>query len=330
MSYNSKDEEETLIPCWIDCDPGHDDFSAIILAGHSPKLRLLGISTVFGNQSVEKTTENALKCIEVSGLKHLEVVSGASKPLVKEAKLCPEIHGETGLDGATFPPLSKRPLSENAILHIFQTIKRQHPKKVTIIATAVLTNIALLLSTFPDVKDHINQIVLMGGAIGAGNMSAAAEFNIEGDAEAAIIVFESGVPVVMVPLEVTHTVLVTDEITKKIQTVLENSKFSKLVIALMVYFQKSYKELFGFLYPPLHDPVAVAFCIDPSLFEKKLMRVDVDNGSTGSYGRTNCDIFGMSKRKKNVIVATKVDVDGFFKLFLDALVIANKYSLLNN
>lgn len=317
--------ENTLV--WLDCDPGHDDALAIILAGHNPKLQLIGISTVCGNQTVEKTTINALRMLSISGLEHIDVVKGASQPLCRKSRSsCEEIHGESGLEGADFPPLKKDSVKKNCTIHIYESIISQ-PNRVTIIATGQLTNIALLLKVFPEVKESINQIVLMGGSIGLGNMSSAAEWNIMCDPEAAKIVFESGVKTAMIPLEVTHTALCTKDLLDRI--ILLSSRYSKLIHELLTFFQGSYLTMFRMPDPPLHDPCAVAYVISPEIFEGSLVRVDVEMGSQFCDGRTLCDMFGMTGLPKNVFVATSMNVTAFWEMMLDAIMNADKVSEMN-
>jgi len=200
---------------------------------------------------------------------------------------------------------------------------------VTVLATGPLTNVALLLLTSPELASpqYIHQIVLMGGAIGVGNTGPAAEFNIQVDPESAHIVFESGVPVVMAPLEVTHTALVTPAVLGRIRSI--GSPFASFICDLMLFFRDAYSGVFGFSSPPLHDPVAVAFLLDPHMFETKMMRVDIDYESRLCYGRTVCDIYGRDTRPKNVRVCLRMDVDKFWNLMLDALRQADQRSCLN-
>lgn len=199
-------------------------------------------------------------------------------------------------------------------------------EKVTICITGAQTNVALLFTVFPEVKENIDKICFMGGAIGAGNTSPGAEFNIECDAEACKIILESGLNIVMIPLEVTHTVLVTKDILNRLEKM--ESKFGTFIKELLLFFKDSYSQFFGFDDPPLHDPCAIAYLIKPEIFETKFCRVDVDTG-VYSYGRTNCDIYGLTKSTKNVHVATKVKVDEFWNLMFEALESANKVSILN-
>eukprot|EP01111_Echinosteliopsis_oligospora_P009903 TRINITY_DN2994_c0_g1_i3.p1 TRINITY_DN2994_c0_g1~~TRINITY_DN2994_c0_g1_i3.p1 ORF type:complete len:299 (-),score=77.98 TRINITY_DN2994_c0_g1_i3:160-1056(-) len=276
------EEEKQLV--WLDCDPGHDDAFAIILAGYSNKIKLLGISTALGNQSIEKTTQNALKVLSISGLDHIDVVRGQAAPLIRPPMECPEIHGNSGLDcGVGFPPITKTALPHKAVLYMYEIINAA-PSPVTIVATACLTNIAVLITVFPEIKQKIKSVTLLGGAIGVGNMSPSAEWNILVDPEAAKLVFDSGMKIVMVPIEVSHTALATPDIISSIQNL--NSNFGLLMVDLLLFFKKTYKEVFNFEHPPLHDPLAIAYVISPDLFETRLMRVDVETMSPLCSGRT--------------------------------------------
>jgi len=325
---------------WLDCDPGHDDAIAIILAGHSPRLRLVGISTVAGNQSVDKTTKNALKVLSIAGLLHIPVVMGQDRPLLRKPVHSPEIHGVTGLDGPIFPPLAISPVTEKAVAFMYQTFRsfadRGADSRVTLVITGPMTNIALLLTVYPEVKPLIKQIVFLGGARGIGNTGSVAEFNIQVDPEAAHIVLESGLPITMVPLEVSHTALVTPAVVNRIIAIhppsaaaLAPSAFAELVVELLQFFANTYRVFFGFEYPPLHDPCAVAYVINPELFKTVQMRVDVELSSHLSYGQTVCDSYHFSKLPKNVNLALSMDVSAFWDLVVEALTRANAVSSLN-
>eukprot|EP01112_Ceratiomyxa_fruticulosa_P006854 TRINITY_DN1776_c0_g1_i2.p1 TRINITY_DN1776_c0_g1~~TRINITY_DN1776_c0_g1_i2.p1 ORF type:complete len:335 (-),score=44.09 TRINITY_DN1776_c0_g1_i2:73-1077(-) len=319
----------TKTPVWLDCDPGHDDAFAIILAGHNESIDLLGISTVAGNQTVQKTTINALTVLAISGLEHVDVVAGQTVPLMRPSIICPEIHGDSGLECSKGFPIVKikDPIHKKAIMHMFDVIN-SHESKVTLIATACLTNVALLLTVFPEVKEKLEKIVLLGGAVGSGNISPVAEFNILIDPEAAKIVFESSVHIVMVPLEVSHTALVTPQILEKVKGL--SSTYGDLMEDLLLYFAKSYFEVFKFEHPPLHDPLAVAYVIAPHLFKTTFMRVDIETQSLLCAGQTVCDIYHMSPKPKNVHVATHVDIAAFWALQLDAIFKGNEKSCLNS
>ena len=295
----------------LDCDPGHDDAVAIILAAKNQKINLLGITIVAGNQTLEKTAVNALKVCQHLNI-DCEVYKGAAEPLVREKQeIADNIHGETGLDGPVFEELSRKINEKNAVQYIVDTVLTS-TSKVTLVATGPLTNIALALKYEPKIKENIDEIVVMGGSYQLGNMTPAAEFNIWADPESAQIVFNAGVPVVMVGLDVTRKVLVTSPVLERMSKV--DTRASQLFVDLMEFFNKTQKEVFGWEGGPLHDPLTVAYLIDPSVIETRLMNVQVDTWSMQSYGRTNCDIFGMSNLPENVNVAMEVDIEKYWDI----------------
>ena len=292
---------------WIDCDPGHDDAFALMLAGHSPCLEVVGVSTSAGNQTLAKTTKNALDVLFASGLGHLPVYAGQEQPLLRSVTVCPEIHGDSGLGGPTFAAhaltlASSTPaflrlhevLTEHAAAASAADAAASEDNRLTIICTGPLTNLALLLVAFPRDAVLIRRVVLMGGAIGAGNTRPTSEFNIEVDPEAAKVVFDSGIPVVMVPLEVTHTALVRPAVIESLRRRLSVdpasasaalTPFGRVVIDLLLFFEQSYREFFGFDDgPPLHDPCAVFYLIAPECFKCADMRVDIETASPLCYG----------------------------------------------
>jgi len=365
---SSSSLSSSKIPVWLDCDPGHDDACAILLSGFSSRCRLLGISTVAGNVSLEKTTDNALKVLYLAGLSYLPVVPGSAKPLLRPSRACPEIHGDSGLDSfetinwstimttsdqnnTNHPNLpNRKAVNSKAVNYIAAAIKgalQQHKEKVTIIATGCLTNIALLLTIYPEIIDDIKQIVIMGGAVGrnvSGNTKPNAEFNFEIDPEAAAIVFQSGVEITLVPLDVTHKVLVTPAVMDAIAhggTV--NSKennptdasvgavtpFRKIMVSLLQYFTKSYHDTFQMTYPPLHDPVAVLAAIDPSLFTITRRYVTIETVSPICAGCSIVDWHGLLKKTPNTNVCLDVDVSAFWRFMLEAIAQADAHSPIN-
>lgn len=339
---SSSSSAAAVIPVWLDCDPGHDDALAMMLAGHSSRLRILGVSTVGGNQSLEKTTNNALNVLNVSGLAHLPLYAGRENPLMRRAVHCAEIHGKSGLEGPHFPPLGSLAVQPLRALDAMRAAIEKSAaagEPVTLIATGPLTNIALLLLAAPELAAprYLREIVLMGGAVGLGNTAPAAEFNIEVDPEAARIVFESGVSVTMVPLEVTHTALVTPEVLQRIRAIGASagsaaapSPFAAFVCDLLLYFRDSYSTVFGFPSPPLHDPCAVLYVLHPDLFTSAVMRVDIECESKLCAGRTVCDVYGRaSGAVKNARVCLRMDVARFWDHMISALESANKHSCLN-
>jgi inosine-uridine nucleoside N-ribohydrolase len=339
----SKRARSSPQPIWLDCDPGHDDALAIILAGHHPELTLLGISTVSGNSPVERTTRNAAKVLMVSGLLDVPVYRGQGAPLLQSRPVestvpitghlhDPEIHGVCGLGGSTLlpddeaiPPGLVRE-GEKAVLAMAKAILASD-RPVSLVATGSLTNVALMLQLFPEVKPKLREISFMGGALGVGNRGAVAEFNILCDPEAAAIVLGSGVKLVMVPLEVTHTALITEAVLEQIGSM--RSTYARMITQLLTFFKATYKRVFDFADPPLHDPCAVAWIVAPELFDTKLMRVDVECGSSLSRGQTVCDVWGYSKSPPNVHVTKAMDVPKFWEMMHAALRKANSVSSIN-
>ncbi|GAQ84607.1 inosine-uridine preferring nucleoside hydrolase family protein [Klebsormidium nitens] len=307
---------------WLDCDPGHDDAMAIILAAFTHSLDLLGISTVASNQSLEKVTENAQRILALIHREDIGVVPGATKPLLRPVRTCPEIHGESGLDGARLPQPTVRPLLGKSVNVMFDAISKRFKndgssQKVSLVATGALTNIALLLSVYPEIKEMI-EITMMGGCLGIGNTGPVVEFNIQCDPEAASMVFESGVSVTMVPLEVTHTANVSPAVISAIRTT-NPTPFRETICHLLEFFKKTYREVFNKEFPPLHDPCAVAYVIEPEMFKVDHLRVDIETRSELSAGQTVVDVWKQSGRPPNVHVARKMDVKAFFNTMLLAL-----------
>ncbi|KAK4525489.1 hypothetical protein GAYE_SCF13G3397 [Galdieria yellowstonensis] len=335
-------------PVILDCDPGHDDAFAIVLAAFNPELlSLLAITTVSGNQSLEKTTLNALRILHACGFREniIPVAKGASAPLMlpeladsrsdssqHDVGIYPvEVHGETGMDGADFPLVAIPKVDERKAWHLMADIVSLYSAEcpVTIVATGPLTNVALFVTLYPELRSRI-RIVLMGGTFERGNIHPTAEFNILHDPEAAHIVFHSGVYLTMIPLDLTHQVLVTEDILRKIQSL--DSQFAKNMAGLVEFFRDSYQKIFGFPSPPLHDPCAVAYVLDPSRFETQFIRVEVETGKGLCAGQTVGDFYGrfFVGKPKNVNVALKMDIGWFWNSMLQSLKKANEQSPLNN
>ena len=301
----------------LDCDPGHDDAMAILLAAASPTLELEGITIVAGNQTLEKTALNARRVCSVAEIRDIPIVPGADRPLRREPVIAAEIHGASGLDGPTWgePTVDLDP--RHAVDFILERAGAPDERPLTIVAVGPLTNIALALERQPGVVERIDRIAIMGGAIGLGNWTPSAEFNIYADPEAAAAVIGSGVPITLVPLEVTHLALATDAVIERIGAL--GSAVSQMAVALMRYFAETYERVFGFEAPAVHDPCAVAAVIDPALVPTRPMNVAVDTASELSLGRTVCDVLGVTGRAPNVDVAVDLDVSGFWDLMVSAL-----------
>ena len=299
----------------LDCDPGHDDAVAIMLAAINPKIELLGITVVAGNQKLEKTVNNALKVCNHLNL-DVPVYSGMSRPMIREQLIADDIHGETGLDGPKFEELKIKAEDKHAVNFIIDTLMNSD-EKITLVPTGPLTNIGMAIRFEPRIIEKINRIVLMGGSYQLGNMTPAAEFNILADPDAAHIVFSSGVKVVMMGLDLTRQASATKEVVEKIKSL--NNKAAKLFVDLMEFFAASQKNVFGWSAPPVHDPTTIAYIIDPECIEVKPMFCEIELWSERSYGRTLCDYFGILKKEPNVDVAVKLDFDRFWNLIYENL-----------
>ena len=299
----------------LDCDPGHDDAVAIMLAAINPKIELLGITVVAGNQKLEKTVNNALKVCNHLNL-DVPVYSGMSRPMIREQLIADDIHGETGLDGPKFEELKIKAEDKHAVNFIIETLMNSD-EKITLVPTGPLTNIGMAIRFEPRIIEKINRIVLMGGSYQLGNMTPAAEFNIFADPDAAHIVFSSGVKIVMMGLDLTRQASATKEVVEKIKSL--NNKASKLFVDLMEFFAASQKNVYGWSAPPVHDPTTIAYIIDPECIEVKPMFCEIELWSERSYGRTLCDYFGILKKEPNVDVAVKLDFDKFWNLVYENL-----------
>jgi purine nucleosidase/pyrimidine-specific ribonucleoside hydrolase len=295
-------------PILLDCDPGHDDAIALLLALGSPELELLGVTTVAGNQTLEKTTANAIRVLELAGA-DVPVAAGADRPLVREPYVAAFVHGDTGLDGPDLPPPQGRPVDEHAVDFLAERIDG-----TTLVATGPLTNVALLLARHPHARP--GRIVLMGGAIAEGNVTPAAEFNIWADPEAAARVFASGLDVTMVGLDVTHQALLTDEHARRLR---QNGRIGGVVADLLDFYSAFHKRVYDFGGSPIHDAVAVAEVIRPELLELQELNVEVDCESTLCRGRTVVDVWKRTARDPNARVAVGIDASGFVELLLERL-----------
>lgn len=299
----------------IDCDPGHDDAIAILLAAANPKIELRAITTVAGNAEVEKTSLNALKVCEIAGLTDVPVAKGAEKPLVRTLRTAADIHGDSGLDGPLLPIPKKSLVDEHAVDLIIRELKASNGD-ITLVPTGPLTNVALAMLKEPSITSKIKEIILMGGAL-FGNVTPAAEFNIFTDAEAAKVVFESGVPLTMVGLELTHQAMATHDIIEEIKAI--DNKVAHFVADLLIFFSKRYYDVFGFQGGPIHDACAVAYCINRNVFTTQKWRVDIETKGEYTYGMTVVDKLGITGREPNVNVAEKLNKEEFWKMLKDAL-----------
>jgi inosine-uridine nucleoside N-ribohydrolase len=296
----------------LDCDPGHDDAIALLLALASPEIELLGVTTVSGNQTLEKTTANAIRVLDHVGRADVPVAAGAPRPLIRERHTAPEVHGESGLDGPALPAPSRAPDSRHAIDWIAATLAGT-AEPVTLVATGPLTNVALLLARYPDVGPALERVVLMGGAIGEGNVTPAAEFNIWVDPEAAHRVFDSGIDLTMVGLDVTHQALLTPAHTARLRT---TGRAGTLIAELFEFYVEFHRRSYGWDGAPIHDAVAVAHVIDPTLLTTRHCGVRIDTGPELSRGRTNVDLRNHMGWPPNCHAAVAIDADRFLELLI--------------
>lgn len=306
------------IPIIMDCDPGHDDAIAMILACASDKLDVKAITTVGGNQTVAKTTNNALKMLTFMD-KQIPVAKGADRPMRRELEIAPEVHGDTGLDGPIIPEATQKALDINAY-ELMAKVVEESEEKVTLVPTGPLTNIAIFLSAYPHLKSKIERISLMGGSAIGGNWTASAEFNILVDPEAADIVFRSGIPITMSGLDVTHKAQVYPEDIEKIKS--QGGKVAVLVAELLEYFIKFHKEICGWDFAPLHDPCAIAWLINPEMFKSKKLNVQIDMDGEHTTGCTVTDFLNRFDLEPNTDVLLDVDRHQFIDMIIEAV---NKY-----
>jgi inosine-uridine nucleoside N-ribohydrolase len=296
----------------VDCDPGHDDAIAILLALASPEVELVGVTTVAGNQTLDKTTRNALVTLEVGGRADIPVAAGADAPLSRALRTAAHVHGETGLDG---PELSE-PRAQVAAEHAVDLLAGLIDRGTVLVPTAPLTNVALLLERHPDVRERIERIVWMGGAIGEGNVTPAAEFNAFVDPEAAALVFASGIPITMIGLDVTHKALFTRAHAEQLR---EAGGAGRFVAELSDFFQRFHERSYGFAGSPIHDAMAVAHVIDPTLVTTRHVNVAVETQSEFSDGRTVVDLRGVTGRPENADVGVDVDAERFLELLVSRI-----------
>lgn len=303
----------------LDCDPGHDDAVAILLALGNPEIEIVGITTVGGNQSLEKVTYNARAMLEAAHAHDIPVYAGSDRPLVREQEVAESIHGETGLDGVELP-VPTRPLEDmHAVNFIVKTIMESEPGTITLVPTGPLTNIALALRMEPRIAERVSEVVLMGGGFHEGNWSAVAEFNIIVDPEAAHIVFNAPWKLTMVGLDLTHQALCTPEVQRRIEEI--GTPLAVIVSGLMDFFRKTYQDNQDFVDPPVHDPCTVAYLIDPSVAQTRRCPLDVELHGELTLGMTVADLRGPepSEEECHTQVATKLDFDKFWNLVIQAI-----------
>jgi purine nucleosidase len=300
----------------LDCDPGHDDALAILLAHGCPEIELAAITTVGGNHPVELTTLNALRVCSLAGIGNVPVAAGSEVPLLRELVTAPEIHGEAGLEGYQWDEPTVRPLAEHAVDLIVELVMAA-TEEITLVPTGPLTNIALALRREPRLARRVREVVLMGGSFTRGNQTPAAEFNIFVDPEAAAIVFRGAWPVTMVGLDVTEKAAATRAVVDRIAAL--GTPVADAVSGLLGFYSAAQLRETGRSDPPLHDPCAVARVARPALMQVREALVEVELAGRLTTGMTVTDFDPPAGRHANTTVATDLDVAGFWDLFVDSL-----------
>ncbi|MDO4492475.1 MAG: nucleoside hydrolase [Clostridia bacterium] len=302
------------IPVILEGDPGHDDAIAWVLANSTDRLKILGVCTSAGNQTIEKTTYNAQRILTLIGYKG-PLAKGRTRPLIEEPMNAPSVHGESGLDGPVLPEPEIEPVEEDSVVLMARLIEESE-EPVTLVPTGPLTNIAALLTERPDLKPKIARISLMGGGLASGNWTPAAEFNILVDPEAADVVFRSGVPILMAGLDVTEKALIFPEDFERIRAV--GNPVAKVVAEWLEFFYHFHRDI-GYTGAPVHDPCAVAALLHPEIMTMKDVHVDIE--LTGKYcrGMTVADMYGSTDKKPNVRAILNIDRKAFADLLVEAV-----------
>jgi inosine-uridine nucleoside N-ribohydrolase len=300
-------------PILIDCDPGHDDAIALMLALASPELEVLGVTTVSGNTTLPNATANALKVLEFLGRTDVPVAAGAERPLLREQYVAKYVHGESGMEGPELPEPTAAASDEHAVDFLARGILGSS-QPVTLVPVGPLTNVALLLARYPETAGRLERIVLMGGAIAEGNVTPAAEFNIWADPEAAARVFGSGVDVTMIGLDVTHKALVGESEAQRMRSA---GRVGTLVAELLEFYGRFHAKTYGFAGSPIHDAVAVAHVLRAGLVETKHVHVAIETQSELCRGRTVVDVWRRTGNEPNAHVGVDIDAEAFVELLVE-------------
>ncbi len=304
-------------PIIIDCDPGHDDAIAIVLALASPELEVKAITSSAGNQTPDKTLHNVLRMLTLADRTDIPVAGGAAKPLMRDLIIADNVHGESGLDGPKLPEPTFAPQDCTAV-ELMAKILRESETPVTLVATGPQTNVALLLNGYPQLHSKIDRIVIMGGSMSLGNWTPAAEFNIYVDPEAAGIVFQSGIPVVMAGLDVTHKAQIHEADIERFRAI--GNPVSTVVAELLDFFLRYHKdEKWGFTGAPLHDPCTIAWLLKPEIFTTLERWVGVETQGKYTQGMTVVDYYFLTGNKPNAQVMVDIDREAFVNLLAERL-----------
>ena len=305
------------LPIILDCDPGHDDAIALVLALASPELELKAVTSSAGNQTPDKTLRNALRMLTLLQRTDIPVAGGAQKPLMRELIIADNVHGESGLDGPALPEPAFAPQNCTAV-ELMARVLRDSAEPVTLVATGPQTNVALLLNSHPELHEKIARIVIMGGAMGLGNWTPAAEFNIYVDPEAAEIVFQSGIPLVMAGLDVTHRAQIMAADIERFRAI--GNTVAITVAELLDFFMEYHKaDKWGFEGAPLHDPCTIAWLLKPEIFTTEKRWVGVETQGKYTQGMTVVDYYFLSGNTPNTDVMLDIDRQAFVDLIAERL-----------
>jgi len=306
----------------IDTDPGQDDAFAILVALASPdELEVLLITTVAGNVPLDLTSENALKICELAGRSDVPVAAGCDRPLIRDLVTAEYVHGRTGLDGVHLPSPSLSLDPRNGVDLIIETVLAH--EDVTLCALGPLTNVATALLKEPRLIGRLRQIVLMGGGFfEGGNTTPAAEFNVYVDPEAAQHVLRSGVPIVMMPLDVTHRAITTPDFVNRLKRL--RTPVGEATAGMLEFYERYDRDRYGLEGAPLHDPCVISYLIAPDLFSGRECNVEVETSSELTRGMTVIDWWGMTNRRRNAMVMNRIDSSGYFDLIVRRLAAINR------
>lgn len=304
------------LPIILDCDPGCDDAVAMMLAAKHPVFDLRAITVTAGNHILEKTTQNALKVCSHLGIVNAPIAAGMSGPIIRKQVIAEYVHGESGLGNVNLDAPFIRIDPRNAVTLIIEILSKSDGD-IIFVATGPLSNLAMAIRLAPQIIPKIKQIVLIGGSYELGNITPAAEFNIYADPEAAHVVFSCGRPIVMIGLSITQKVLLQKEVATRIGSI--DNKAATLFTEIMDFYTKTNQEIFGNDVSPLYDPAAIAYLIDPAVFTTKPMYVEIELKSEQSYGRTNCDFYGVLNKPANAEVATDLDSKRFWDVIEETI-----------
>ena len=302
----------------IDTDPGHDDAIAILLALASPELDVIGVTCVAGNVPLHLTARNALLVCELAGRPDVKVFSGCDRPMVRKLVTAEAIHGETGLDGPQWDPPTSQLQDQHAVDWLVETLLDAEDKEITLCPVGPLTNIAMALVREPKIASKVDQIVSMGGGyFVGGNITPAAEFNIFVEPHAADVVYRSGIPIVAMPLDVTHKALMTQDWIQTLEDL--GTEVGQKSSQLLSFYNRFDLERYGMAGSPVHDPATIAYLIEPDLYTGKEVYVEVETRSSLTMGMTVVDYWGARRKEPNCLWVSEVNDEGFFQLMYERL-----------